>query len=79
VAGPALLESQIEALEPPQEALTLDTALPVAALDETIEDTFPASDPLSTIPNPHDEEALKRAREGSMPIEPEAPEPQRRR
>ncbi|MGE5113474.1 MAG: hypothetical protein ACM3JB_21630 [Acidobacteriaceae bacterium] len=32
-----------------------------AALDETIEDTFPASDPLSTIPNPHDDEALKRA------------------
>lgn len=32
-----------------------------AALDETIEDTFPASDPLSTIPNPDDDEALKRA------------------
>ena len=32
-----------------------------AALDETIEDTFPASDPLSTIPNPHYDEALKRA------------------
>jgi hypothetical protein len=32
-----------------------------AALDETIEETFPASDPLSTIPNPDDEEALKRA------------------
>lgn len=32
-----------------------------AALDETIEETFPASDPLSTIPNPHDEEALERA------------------
>lgn len=32
-----------------------------AALDETIEETFPASDPLSTIPNPDDEDALKRA------------------
>lgn len=32
-----------------------------AALDETIEDTFPASDPLSTIPNPNDDEALERA------------------
>lgn len=32
-----------------------------ATLDETIEDTFPASDPLSTIPNPDDDEALKRA------------------
>ncbi len=32
-----------------------------AALDETIEDTFPASDPLSTIPNPDDDEALERA------------------
>jgi hypothetical protein len=32
-----------------------------AALDETIEDTFPASDPLSTIPNPDDHEALERA------------------
>ena len=31
-----------------------------AALDETIEDTFPASDPLSTIPNPDDDEALER-------------------
>ena len=32
-----------------------------AALDETIEETFPASDPLSTIPNPDNEEALERA------------------
>jgi hypothetical protein len=31
-----------------------------AALDETIEDTFPASDPLSSIPNPDDDEALER-------------------
>jgi hypothetical protein len=29
-----------------------------AALDETIADTFPASDPLSTVPNPDDEDAL---------------------
>lgn len=32
-----------------------------ATLDETIEETFPASDPLSTIPNPEDDEALERA------------------
>jgi len=31
-----------------------------AALDETIAATFPASDPLSTIPNPEDETALER-------------------
>ncbi len=30
-----------------------------AALDETIEETFPASDPLSTIPNPDDDEVLE--------------------
>jgi hypothetical protein len=31
-----------------------------AALDETIEDTFPASDPASTIPNPDDHDAQER-------------------
>lgn len=31
-----------------------------AALDTTIEDSFPASDPLSTDPNPDDDEALQR-------------------
>jgi hypothetical protein len=31
-----------------------------AALDETLEGTFPASDPLSTNPNPDDDEALRR-------------------
>ncbi|HET7692172.1 MAG TPA: hypothetical protein VFM44_03685 [Gemmatimonadota bacterium] len=40
-----------------------------AALDRTIADTFPASDPPSTIPNPADESLL----EG----EPESPEPTR--
>ena len=30
-----------------------------AALDRTIEATFPASDPPSTLPNPHDHEALR--------------------
>ena len=29
-----------------------------AALDHTIEDTFPASDPPSTLPNPDDDEVL---------------------
>ena len=38
-----------------------ERAIREAALDETIEDTFPASDPLSTIPNPDDDEALERA------------------
>lgn len=33
-----------------------------AALDETIEDSFPASDPPSTDPNPDDHSALERAR-----------------
>lgn len=33
-----------------------------AALDETIEDSFPASDPPSTSPNPDDHDALKRKR-----------------
>jgi predicted GNAT family acetyltransferase len=31
-----------------------------AALDETLEATFPASDPLSTDPNPDDEQAVRR-------------------
>lgn len=29
-----------------------------AALDRTIEDTFPASDPPSTLPNPDDDDVL---------------------
>ncbi|HET6462775.1 MAG TPA: hypothetical protein VFH33_03160 [Candidatus Krumholzibacteria bacterium] len=43
-----------------------------AALDETIEATFPASDPLSTIPNPDDRTALERKHSGP---EPEGQEP----
>jgi hypothetical protein len=31
-----------------------------AALDETLKETFPASDPPSTIPNPDEDEALER-------------------
>jgi len=31
-----------------------------AALDETLEGSFPASDPPSTIPNPDDDDALDR-------------------
>ena len=38
-----------------------------AALDETIEASFPASDPPSTDPNPNDEEALNRHRRRSLP------------
>jgi hypothetical protein len=30
-----------------------------AALDETLADTFPASDPPSTIPNPDEDEVLE--------------------
>jgi hypothetical protein len=33
-----------------------------AALDETIEGSFPASDPPSSIPNPHDHDAMQRRR-----------------
>ena len=33
-----------------------------AALDETIEGTFPASDPLSSDPNPHDRTVLEHRR-----------------
>ena len=36
-----------------------------AALDETIEDSFPASDPASSDPNPDDHSALERARPGT--------------
>jgi hypothetical protein len=39
-----------------------------AALDETIEDSFPASDPPSTNPNPDDHDALeKRGPAGDRP------------
>ena len=31
-----------------------------AAMDETLEETFPASDPPSTIPNPDEDAALDR-------------------
>jgi hypothetical protein len=44
-----------------------------AALDETIEASFPASDPPSTNPNPDDDDALKRARTPRLP--PRDPEP----
>jgi hypothetical protein len=41
-----------------------ERAIREAALDETLESTFPASDPLSTTPNPDDDEALERATPG---------------
>jgi hypothetical protein len=53
------ITAQPEHHHTPQE----ERAIREAALDETIEDTFPASDPLSTIPNPDDDEALERAKE----------------
>lgn len=43
-----------------------------AALDETIEDSFPASDPPSTAPNPDDHDALKRKRGDDPPRDPAA-------
>jgi hypothetical protein len=36
----------------------LERRIREAALDETLAETFPASDPLSTLPNPFDETAL---------------------
>lgn len=39
-----------------------ERAIREAALDETIEATFPASDPPSTIPDPADPTALERQR-----------------
>lgn len=36
-----------------------ERAIREAALDETIENTFPASDPPSTIPNPDDHSAVR--------------------
>ena len=39
-----------------------ERAIREAALDETIEASFPASDPPSSIPNPADKEALIRKR-----------------
>lgn len=45
-----------------------ERAMREAALDRTIENTFPASDPPSTIPNPADEDAWRRRGEdGSTP------------
>jgi hypothetical protein len=46
-----------------------------AALDETIEATFPASDPISTIPNPADYTALDRKRAPTETPAPERPDP----
>ena len=39
-----------------------ERAMREAALDETLEATFPASDPPSTIPDPADPTALERQR-----------------
>jgi hypothetical protein len=38
-----------------------------AALDETIAESFPASDPPSTIPNPDDDEALEDQKAEDLP------------
>ncbi len=41
-----------------------------AALDETIEDSFPASDPPSSLPNPDDHDALRPGSRGTKPAPP---------
>ena len=46
-----------------------------AALDQTIEDTFPASDPPSTLPNPDDDALIEDA--PILPPEPEVHPPGR--
>jgi hypothetical protein len=38
-----------------------------AALDETIAESFPASDPPSTIPNPDDDEVLEDQKAEDLP------------
>ena len=40
-----------------------------ATLDETIADSFPASDPPSTIPNPDDDEALENQEAEDLPAD----------
>ena len=45
-----------------------------AALDETIADTFPASDPPSTLPNPDDHDAVAHYRDRPTPRKDEATE-----
>ena len=37
-----------------------------ASLDETVEATFPASDPPSTLPNPYDNAALERRDDNAL-------------
>ena len=49
-----------------------ERAIREAALDETIEDTFPASDPPSTIPNPHDHDAFDRVQTNTQRPTPDA-------
>ena len=48
-----------------------ERAIRDAALDETLESTFPASDPLSTTPNPDDAAAYERAKAETPPPPPE--------
>jgi hypothetical protein len=47
-----------------------DKKIREASLDETIEATFPASDPPSTLPNPDDDDALERQNELGSKAEP---------
>jgi hypothetical protein len=44
-----------------------ERAIREAALDETIEDSFPASDPPSTTPNPDDHDAGRRSPRSPKP------------
>lgn len=42
-----------------------ERAIREAALDQTIEESFPASDPPSSVPNPHNHDAARRR--GALP------------
>ena len=51
----------------------LERRLREAGLDQTIEDSFPASDPPSSDPDPIDREAAARERSRSAGTEPSSP------
>jgi hypothetical protein len=56
-----------------------ERAIREAALDETIENSFPASDPPSTVPNPDDDEALARKEKRERNEGPDAPKRRQKR
>jgi hypothetical protein len=52
-----------------RQAPELERLIREAALDETLAETFPASDPLSTLPNPRDESVLDLRSSEPEPVE----------